>query len=210
MIADLLVDSYLIVGLGNPGSEYLGTRHNFGFIAVDYLLEKIDSAGPFTFVEEVQSEIAVGRLIGKPVCLLKPLTFMNRSGVAVQALLERQKDINPQQIIVVHDDLDLDLGRVKLKQGGGSGGHNGLKSLVEEIGSSDFLRLRLGIGGESRVNSNDTVSFVLNRFTANELKIVDNVKRRIHSGLIKFFDSGLMAAMNQLNCRTVPEKVGKE
>ncbi len=210
MMSDLLADSYLIVGLGNPGSEYHGTRHNFGFIAVDFLLEKIDSAGPFTFIKELQSEIVVGKLADKPVCLLKPWTFMNRSGVAVQALLERQKNINPHQIIVIHDDLDLDLGRVKLKQGGGSGGHNGLKSLVEEIGSTDFLRLRLGIGGESRVNTNDTVSFVLNRFTASELQVVDDVKRRIHFGLIKFFDSGLMAAMNQLNCRVVPEKVCKE
>lgn len=207
MISNLLDDSFLIVGLGNPGSEYLGTRHNYGFIAVDFLLRKIDSTSSFTFIEELQSEVAFGRLSGKPVFLLKPLTFMNRSGVAVRAFFEQQKNFNPQQIVVIHDDLDLDLGRIKLKQGGGSGGHNGLKSLAEEIGSTDFLRLRLGISGESRSSANDTISFVLDRFTASELQIVDDVKRQLHSGLIKLFDSGLMAAMNQLNCRIVPEKV---
>lgn len=210
MIANLPDDGYLIVGLGNPGSEYLGTRHNFGFIAVDFLLGQINSVGSFTFIEKFQSEVGVGRLTGKTVFLQKPLTFMNRSGVAVQALLEQQENVKPQQVIVIHDDLDLELGRVKLKQGGGSGGHNGLKSLAEALGSTDFLRLRLGIGGESRVNASDTINFVLDRFTLSELQIVDDVKRRIYYGLIKFFEFGLMAAMNQLNCRKTPEKVCNE
>ena len=210
MIATLPDDAYLIVGLGNPGSEYFGTRHNFGFIAVDFLLEKIDSVGSFTFIEKFQSEVAVGRLAGKPVFLQKPLTFMNRSGVAVKALLGQQENINPQQIIVIHDDLDLELGRVKLKSGGGNGGHNGLKSLAEEIGSTDFLRFRLGIGGESRVNANDTISFVLDRFTPSELKLVDDVKLRLYPGLIQLLESGLMSAMNKLNCRKILKKFADE
>ncbi len=207
MITNLPDDGYLIVGLGNPGADYLGTRHNFGFIALDYLREKINSASSFTFIEKFQSEVVVGRLTGKSVFLQKPLTFMNRSGVAVQALLKQQENIKPQQIIVIHDDLDLELGRVKLKQGGGNGGHNGLKSLVEEIGSADFIRFRLGIGGESRVNAKDTISFVLDRFTPSELRIVDEVKQRIYFGLVKLFEFGLMPAMNQLNCRKISEKV---
>jgi len=210
MIATLPDDAYLIVGLGNPGSEYIGTRHNFGFIAVDFLLEKIDSVGSFKFIEKFQSEVAVGRLAGKPVFLQKPLTFMNRSGVAVKALLGQQENINPQQIIVIHDDLDLELGRVKLKSGGGNGGHNGLKSLAEEIGSIDFLRFRLGIGGESRVNANDTISFVLDRFTPSELKLVDDVKLRLYPGLIQLLESGLMSAMNKLNCRKILKKFADE
>jgi len=196
-------DVFLIVGLGNPGSEYFGTRHNFGFAAVDYLSEEIGSGGAFTFIKEIQSDITAGELAGKPVRLLKPRTFMNRSGIAVRALLEQQRKFNPHQMIVIHDDLDLDLGRIKLKQGGGCGGHNGLKSLVEEIGCADFLRLRLGISGESRALAADTISFVLNRFTADEMQVVNQVKQRLYLGLVRLMHSGLPAAMNQLNCRTV-------
>lgn len=196
-------DAFLIVGLGNPGSEFLETRHNFGFAAVDYLLGKIGSGGTFTFIEKIQSEIVTGELAGKPVCLLKPWTFMNRSGIAVQAFLEQQRNFNLHQMIVIHDDLDLDLGRIKLKQGGGCGGHNGLKSLVEEIGCADFLRLRLGISGELREVADGTISFVLNRFTAEEMRAVNQVKQRLYSGLVRLMDSGLSAAMSQLNCRTV-------
>ncbi len=203
MIPFLPDDVFLIVGLGNPGPEYYGTRHNFGFSAVDYLSEEIGSGSSFTFIKELQAEIVVGKLAGKPVGLLKPWTFMNRSGIAVRVLLERRGNINPQQIIVIHDDLDLDLGRIKLKQGGGSGGHNGLKSLVEEIGSADFLRLRLGIAGESRAVADDTISFVLNQFTEDEQLVVNQVKQRLYLGLVKLLTSGLTAAMNQLNARTV-------
>lgn len=203
MIPFIPDDVFLIVGLGNPGSEYHGTRHNFGFAAVDFLLEEIGFSGSFTFIEEIQSEIVAGSLADRPICLLKPWTFMNRSGTAVRALFEQQKNINPRQIIVIHDDLDLDLGRIKLKQGGGTGGHNGIKSLVEEIGRADFMRIRLGIAGESRATADNTVSFVLNRFTADELQVVNQVKQRLYLGLAKLLTSGLPAAMNQLNCRIV-------
>jgi PTH1 family peptidyl-tRNA hydrolase len=207
MKSNFFTDGYLIIGLGNPGSEYAGTRHNFGFILLDYLREKIDPAGSFTFINDFSAEVAGGKLAGRSLSLIKPMTFMNCSGVAVRALLEYQEEVDPGRIMVIHDDLDLDLGRIKLKQGGGSGGHNGLKSLVEEIGSADFLRFRLGINGESRVVTQDTVEFVLDRFTANELKIVDDVKQRVFAGLIKFLDSGLVAAMNQVNCRMTAEEV---
>ena len=202
-------DVFLIVGLGNPGSEYIATRHNFGFIAVDFLSKKIDTTGSFTFVEEFQAEILLGKLAGKPVALLKPQTFMNCSGVALRALLERQEDFDPRRIIVIHDDLDLDLGRIKLKQNGGSGGHNGLKSLIKEIGRADFLRLRLGIAGDARGNIHDMVDFVLGHFSKSELEVVEDVNQRLHSGLMQFFNFGLVAAMNQLNCRIMSDEVCK-
>ncbi len=153
--------------------------------------------------------------MGKSVALLKPKTFMNRSGVALRSLLERQEDFDPRRILVIHDDLDLDLGRIKLKQGGGSGGHNGIKSLIEELGRADFLRLRLGIAGESRAdrpekNLQNTVNYVLGCFSARELQVVEDVKQRLYSGLLHFFNFGLVAAMNQLNCRKVPEEVSNK
>ena len=177
--------------------------------------KKLDSTSSFTFLEELQADILLGKLAGKSVALLKPKTFMNRSGVALRALLERQEDLEPSQILVIHDDLDLDLGRIKLKQGGSSGGHNGIKSLIEELGRADFLRLRLGIAGESRAdipekNLQDTVDYVLGRFSVREQQIVEDVNRRLYSGLLHFFDFGLGAAMNQLNCRIVSEEVSNK
>ncbi len=150
-----------------------------------------------------------GELAGRLVVLLKPGTFMNRSGVTLRALRERQEDLDPRRIIVIHDDLDLGLGRIKLKQGGGSGGHNGIKSIIAELGRADFLRLRLGIAGAPRVdtpekNPQDTVDYVLGRFSPEELRVVEDVNQRLYGGLQHFFNFGLVAAMNQLNCRRVP------
>ena len=204
MISFLHDDVFLIVGLGNPGPEYFGTRHNFGFSTIDFLSEKIGADGSFTFIEEIQSEIAQGDLAGKPVCLLKPWTFMNRSGIAVQALLKQQRNFNLEQMIVVHDDLDLDLGRIKLKLGGGSGGHNGLKSLIEELGSSDFLRLRLGVGNLSRTTE-DTVDFVLAPFSSSEQQLVDEITSRSVAGIAEVVSSGITAAMNLINRRVSVE-----
>ncbi len=206
MKSALSADPLVIVGLGNPGSEYAGTRHNFGFIVVDYLLQQISSSSSFAFVEYAQAEIAPVNLAGKSVFLVKPQTFMNNSGIAVRALRERVQ-FDDLRLLVIHDDLDLDLGRIKLQQGGGSGGHNGLKSLFDELDSSNFLRFRLGVGGEMRVDTIDTVKFVLDRFPAAELKLVDDVKQRVFVGLIKLLESGVPAAMNQLNRRIRVEDV---
>ncbi|MCK5680240.1 aminoacyl-tRNA hydrolase [bacterium] len=195
-------DVFLIVGLGNPGAEYVSTRHNFGFVLADCLNEKINSTRSFEFIKVIQAEIAFGELAGKSVCLLKPLTFMNRSGGSLRALLEFQEvEIDPHRILVIHDDLDLELGRIKLKGGGGSGGHNGVKSLIEELGSADFLRLRLGIGGESRAKTGTTVDFVLAPFAESELRMVDNVCQRGIDGIIEILNSGVAAAMNLVNRR---------
>lgn len=205
MKSHLSATGFLIVGLGNPGPGYVGTRHNFGFILLDCLLKKISSANSFEFVKALQAEVAVGELAGWPVQLIKPQTFMNRSGFAVRALLEALNVTDLQKLIVIHDDLDLELGRTKLKLGGGSGGHNGLKSLIQEIGSADFLRLRLGIGGELKSASESVVDFVLAPFTESELDLVDAVNDRGIAGMVELLDSGVTAAMNLLNRRTTVE-----
>ena len=191
---------FLIVGLGNPGLEYAATRHNFGFIVLDYLLQKFSSSSSFEFFDFAQAEIASARLADRSALLVKPWTFMNNSGFSVRVLVERLRLTELHRLLIVHDDLDLDLGRIKLKQGGGSGGHNGLKSLIDELGRADFLRLRLGVGGQGRAR-HDTVDFVLSPFAAGEQPLVDEVKLRGADGIVKVVGSGVTAAMNLINRR---------
>ncbi len=195
---------FVIVGLGNPGPEYVATRHNFGFIVLDHLLQNTSSLSSFEFVGYAQSEIAVTKLADRSVLLVKPRTFMNRSGFAVRALMEQLQIIDLHRLLIVHDDLDLDLGRIKLKKGGGSGGHNGLKSLIEELGSSDFLRLRLGVGNLSRTTE-DTVDFVLAPFSSSEQQLVDEITSRSVAGIAEVVSSGITAAMNLINRRVSVE-----
>lgn len=133
----------LIVGLGNPGTEYADTRHNVGFWFVDALAG--DAGARFSREGKFAGEVAKASVQGSLCWLLKPATFMNRSGQSVAALANFYK-IPPQGVLVVHDELDLPPGDVRLKHGGGHGGHNGLKSIIASLGSADFLRLRFGIG----------------------------------------------------------------
>jgi PTH1 family peptidyl-tRNA hydrolase len=132
---------WLVVGLGNPGAEYANTRHNIGFMVVDGLARRWRASA---FVGKFKAEMSQGSLAGDTVQLLKPQTFMNLSGQSVQPAMAFFK-IPLSQVVVVHDDLDLELGQIKLKRGGSSGGHNGLKSIDGQIGA-DYLRVRAGIG----------------------------------------------------------------
>jgi PTH1 family peptidyl-tRNA hydrolase len=158
------------------------------------------SSSSFEFFDFAQAEIASARLADRSALLVKPWTFMNNSGFSVRVLVERLRLTELHRLLIVHDDLDLDLGRIKLKQGGGSGGHNGLKSLIDELGSADFLRLRLGVGGWGRV-PHDTVDFVLSPFAAGEQPLVVEVKLRGADGIVKVVGSGVTAAMNLINRR---------
>ena len=133
----------IIVGLGNPGSEYANTRHNVGFWFVDELASRF--GGNFKSEKKFQGEVAKTRIDSRSIWLLKPDTFMNLSGQSVLALMQFYK-LKRSNILVVHDDLDLAVGTVRLKQGGGHGGHNGLRDIISRCGGNDFQRLRLGIG----------------------------------------------------------------
>lgn len=128
----------MIVGLGNPGGNYVKTRHNAGFWLLDNL------SNDFRFDKKFNAEVAEWLVNGQKIILIKPLTFMNLSGDAVQKVVQFYK-ITPEQILVAHDELDFTAGMVKFKQGGGHGGHNGLRDIIAKIGSNDFLRLRIGI-----------------------------------------------------------------
>ncbi|MGJ0485058.1 MAG: aminoacyl-tRNA hydrolase [Methylomicrobium sp.] len=133
----------LIVGLGNPGRQYEKTRHNAGFLFVDCLAQ--DSGSAFTQASRFFGEVAECNVGGEKLLLLKPVTFMNRSGQSVNALLKYYK-LQPDQMLVVHDELDFNPGVVKLKRDGGHAGHNGLRDIIAHLGAKDFYRLRLGIG----------------------------------------------------------------
>jgi PTH1 family peptidyl-tRNA hydrolase len=158
----------LLVGLGNPGNTYAGTRHNIGFIAVDEISHRYNFSSPRV---KFTAELAEGTIESTRVISMKPLTYMNNSGISVHEASRFYK-IPVQDIIVCHDDLDIPLGRIKVKRGGGHGGHNGLKSLDAHIGK-DYLRLRIGIG---HPGDRDMVSdYVLSRFAKQEEPEKDRV-----------------------------------
>ncbi len=164
---------HLIVGLGNIGTEYERTRHNFGFLLFDQIIEDYG----FSFQSKnFKSEIFAGEIAGEKVIAIKPQTFMNRSGIAVSQVASFYK-IETKNIIVLHDDLDLELARIKVKIGGGNGGHNGLKS-IDEMAGKNYMRLRLGIGRPQHLGF-ETSDYVLGKFTNEEMIAVEKVNGKI-------------------------------
>jgi PTH1 family peptidyl-tRNA hydrolase len=181
---------WMIVGLGNPGPEYDRTRHNVGFMVIDRIAErhKVKLA---TF--KLYARHTTWEHEGRAVLLVKPMTFMNRSGQSVAAL-SRQYSVPPERILVVADDLDLPTGRAKMKPKGGTGGHNGHKSIQASIGSDAYPRLKIGIGKEGQ-----TVDHVLSRFTPGEKPLIDAAVEKAALACEKFVAEGLDAAMNYCN-----------
>ena len=165
----------LIVGLGNPGKEYEKTRHNIGFNVLDLLADKYN----ITFSENKKFNAleASFNLKGEKVLLVKPLTFMNLSGDSVIKYMNYY-DINIDDLLVIHDDLDMEIAKIKLKETGSSGGHNGIKNIILNLGSRDFLRLKIGI---SKATLGDTKDYVLGKFTLEELNIINNSFKELSS-----------------------------
>jgi len=163
---------FLIVGLGNPGKEYELTRHNIGFIVLDNLAEK---AGIEISKTAHKGILGKGDYLGNNVYLFKPLTYMNKSGEALKEIKNFYK-IPANQVIVVHDELDLQLGDIRSKFGGGTAGHNGLKSIVEKTGDKDFHRIRIGIGKPEY--KTQVVDHVLSTFSDEEFKSLDKIVDR--------------------------------
>lgn len=183
----------LITGLGNPGPEYAATRHNIGFIVVDQLAAQFGS----TWQTSAKWE-ALWTKCGA-VLLIKPLCFMNHSGFPLFAVAQFYK-IEPQQILVVLDDFALPLGRLRLRARGGSGGHNGLDSVIAQFGTEDIPRLRIGIGATPRDGSAD---YVLSRFFDEEKATVQSTVERAVEALKCAIDNGLVSAMNRFNPESV-------
>lgn len=186
-------DPYLIIGLGNPGREYKDTRHNFGFMLIDLLAERLGARGM-----KVQSKAIVisatyeeHRLI-----LAKPQTYMNLSGQSVQGLLHFYK-IPHNNLLIAHDDLDLPYGTIRIRPAGGPGGQRGMANTIELLGTKDFPRLRLGIGRPpGRMDAKD---YVLQNFSKDELKLLPELLSRASDAALEFVRNGLNAAMNKFN-----------
>lgn len=190
----------LIIGLGNPGSTYNKTRHNAGFIVVDHFAEKNNLA---IQTEKMQGLFGTGTLAGRKLLLLKPMTYMNRSGECVGPFMSYFK-IPPEGILVVHDDLDLPSGRLKMVCGGGHGGHNGIRSLISHLGTKDFARLKIGIGhprDDAERAGMPVEKYVLTQFSNDEWNQFQDNLVLIERGITLFVEEGLKAAMNVLNRR---------
>ncbi|MBX9725908.1 MAG: aminoacyl-tRNA hydrolase [Rickettsiales bacterium] len=190
---------FLVAGLGNPGSDYALTRHNIGFMAVDAL------AGRERFSSKFQSESASLSIEGEKVILLKPMTFMNHSGRAVQAAMAFYK-IPPTQVIVLHDELDIALGKIRIKQGGGANGHNGLKDIDQCIGP-DYWRIRLGIGHPGM--KEQVHSHVLSRFTADEMAQVEKVNAALVAHFALFWQRSPEVLASKIAAQLAPPKPAK-
>lgn len=185
----------LIVGLGNPGRQYQGTRHNIGFRVIDELARLADIS---LSSNRFNGEFGQGSLDGQRTAVLKPQTYMNLSGDSV-APAARFFKVGSEDLVVVHDELDLPFGRLQLKRGGGTGGHNGLSSIVERMGSEDFIRVRIGIGKPD--TKEKVVGHVLSGFNREEAAALDEIARRAVEAIRAVLAVGLAKAMTEFNRR---------
>jgi PTH1 family peptidyl-tRNA hydrolase len=189
-----MAEPILVVGLGNPGPNYATTRHNLGFVVADLLAGRIGSA--FKVHKKSGAEIVTGRLGGRSVVLAKPRSYMNESGRQV-APLAKFYSVPPADIIVVHDELDLDFGRIRLKFGGGVAGHNGLRSVGSALGTNGFQRVRIGIGRPP--GRKDGAAFVLGHFTAAERREVPTICEQAADATELLVEVGLEPAQNTVH-----------
>lgn len=193
------MDLQLLIGLGNPGDRYCDTRHNVGFLALDRLASREHAS--FRSQSRLHGDLADVGSGGQRLRLLKPQTFMNDSGRSIRAALD-WFDLNAAQILVLVDDMDLPLGRLRLRAAGSAGGHNGLRSTIAHLGSEQFARLRIGIGppsGDPSQRRERTISHVLGRFSADEKPVLDQVLDEVLQGVQLIRSQGLERAGNRLN-----------
>jgi len=177
----------VIVGLGNPGSEYEYTRHNIGFITIEKIAEKFNvyfepSKGDYLFAKRDN------------IFLIKPLTFMNNSGIAISQFLEIYPDFDISNMLVIHDDMDLPFGYIRIRKDGSSGGHKGVESIIYHIQNKDFCRLRIGIGKDK-----DAIEWVLSNFTEDEKKKLPEIIDEAISATLVWLEEGIEKAMNRFN-----------
>lgn len=182
---------YIIAGLGNPGKEYDGTRHNIGFLAVDEIAKKLDID---VCKLKFKSLIGEGIYKGEKVILQKPQTFMNLSGEAIYDIVNFYK-IPLKNVIVIYDDKDLDVGKIRIRKKGSSGGHNGMKSIIYILNSEEFPRIRIGIGKPE----GDLISHVLGKFNDYDKKMVYNAVLKAADAALDIIESGIEMAMSRFN-----------
>ena len=193
---------WLVVGLGNPGREYASHRHNVGFMAIDALADEVRADA---FREKFSGQYAKAEICGEQVILLKPMTYMNESGRSVQPAMAFFK-VAPAQLLVIHDELDLPFGTVRLKLGGGHAGHNGLRSIMAHAGGGDFGRVRVGIGRPPAGFRGEVADYVLSAFDPVERAALPDGLRQATQSVLDVAARGFDAAMNARNTRPRPEK----
>lgn len=185
---------FLIVGLGNPGDKYEFTRHNAGFMCVDFLADKLD----FKINKlKYKSLLADVDIKGHRCLIMKPQTFMNNSGEAVRDAAQFYK-IPPENVIVIYDDISLDVGKIRVRRKGSDGGHNGIKSIIYHLNSDNFPRIKVGVG-KKPAEWEDLADWVLSRFTNDELKILHDVAEKVCKNLPLMLDGDIDKAMNRMN-----------
>ena len=191
----------LIIGLGNPGRGYANNRHNIGFMCLNHFAR---THGIRFDKKQGKARVGTGEVAGSKVVLARPQTYMNLSGEPVGYFLKRF-GINFNNLLVIHDDLDLPLGKLRIRQGGGSGGHKGIESIISCLGSQDFVRLRVGIGrpmaaeGSSEISDADIIAYVLSDFPAQEKRLITSVIPEVSEAIYYLLAQGLTAAMNKYN-----------
>ena len=187
---------YIIVGLGNPGSRYEGTRHNMGFDVIDRLIEdnRIPQAG-----RKFHAVYGTGMIGGEKVVLAKPITFMNLSGTSVRELTDFYKIDPSRELIVISDDIDLDPGRIRIRKKGSAGGQNGLKHIIQCLGTQDFIRVRVGTGAKPQ--NWELADWVLSRFSKDERAEVDDAIVRAAEAIETIVTDGIDTAMNRYNVK---------
>lgn len=189
----------LIVGLGNPGAAYRLTRHNVGYMVVDRLALR---HGISLDKQKFNNIFGSGKVDGRHVILAKPMTFMNLSGPSVRDLAT-SFDLDTENVLVIHDDIDVVFGKLKIKEKGGDGGHNGVRSLIVAWGSDEFVRIRIGIGRPQ--TDNDVSAYVLGRFDADQEKQLSGIISTAEHAVKTVLFEGVSEAMNRFHGKTIPE-----
>jgi len=186
------MDLRMVVGLGNPGERYAMTRHNLGFRVIDELVGRLDPPSP---IFQDEALVYKAETADRSLLLVKPMTYMNASGRAVKALMDRY-DLSPQQMLVIFDDVNLDPGVLRIRAKGSDGGHNGVRSVIESIGTRDFPRLRIGIG---RPDDMDLIDYVLGEITSQEAEILTTAVKRAADAVLFMLTDGIERTMSRFN-----------
>lgn len=185
----------MIAGLGNPGNKYSQTRHNIGFLVIDFLVDKFS---PAIVKSRFGAEYIRHTIKGRPAFLIKPMTYMNRSGISIHKFASYYK-ISIEDIIVVHDDMDVGFGKIKLVKSRGHGGHNGVRSIIETFGKKDCIRVRVGVGHSDP--KKDVTGHVLGGFSPDEKKQLDQIIETASNACLATLESGISFAMNRFNSK---------
>jgi PTH1 family peptidyl-tRNA hydrolase len=190
----------LIAGLGNPGKNYAHNRHNLGFQCINYIAKKHSIT-----VKQIQcqSKTGKGKIEGSDVILARPRTYVNNSGNAIASLM-RKHHIPIQDIVIIYDDMDLPVGKIRIRPGGNPGGHKGIKSIISSLGSRDFCRIKIGIGRPiadeaNKIEESDIIDYVLSNFSTEEQKKIDDAFQRATEAVECIISDGVTAAMNKFN-----------